>query len=87
MSGVTFHFGKISCSEKCPKKKLFPFFQFSQGVAPFVASTQGFLYGKVGQIGSITKNPKILVTSHSRRILKVRVTKYLYSIAMILVNF
>ena len=35
---------------------------------------RGFLYGDVAQIGSTTKNPIILVTSHSRRILNVRVT-------------
>ena len=52
----------------------------------FVRWPQGFLYWEVGQIGSITKNPKILVTSHSRRILKVRVTKYIYSLAMLLVT-
>ena len=48
--------------------------------------SQGFLYGEVAQIGSITKNHKILVTSHSRRILNVRMTKNIYSIATILVT-
>ena len=52
----------------------------------YCGKNQGFLYWEVGQIGSFTKNPKILVTSHSRRILKVRVTKKPYSIAMILVT-
>ena len=38
--------------------------------------TQGFLNREAVWIGSITKNPKILVTSHNRRILNVTVTKY-----------
>ena len=37
-------------------------------------------------MGHSFKNSKILVTSHSRHILNVRVTRYLYSIAMIIYN-
>ena len=48
-----------------------------------LSNSAGVWYGGVVQIGSITKNPKILVTS---RIINVRVTKNIHWIAMILVT-
>ena len=53
---------------------------------PFDAVVLSYLFKKYfiarifelgGWIGSITKNSKILVTSHSRRILNLKVTKYM----------